>query len=314
MLSRVIVLKVSGWGVTERLIRSRFFRPFVRRFVPGETVEEAVRVAEGLAAQGYVISLDYLGENVKTEGEAAAAAATYAQMIEAIAASRCATPRAGEGLYETTNISIKLTQCGLDLGDAVAENHYRAVVEQAARHGNFVRVDMEASDYTARTVAIVERVFRQTPSTGTVLQSYLRRTPEDIEWAIREQIRIRLVKGAYLEPAEVAFQEKAKVDEAFLEQAKRLLEAARYPAFATHDADLVRAISAYASARGIDKAGFEFQMLYGIRRDLQERLLKEGYNVRIYIPLGDSWYPYFSRRLAERPANIFFLLKSLIRR
>jgi proline dehydrogenase len=319
MLSRVLVLKVSGWRPVERMIRSRLFRPFVRRFVPGETVEEAVKVAEDLAARGYFISLDLLGENVHSEAEAAAAASVYSQMVDAIAKSSCSKGRESEGVsslppIETTNISIKLTQCGLDQGDAVAEGHYRSVVEQAARHKSFVRVDMEGSDYTERTVRMVERVFDSLGHTGTVLQSYLHRTPKDIEWAIERQIRIRLVKGAYLEPEEVALQSKAKVDEAYAVQAERLLEAGFYPAFATHDANLVRKICEFAAARQIDKDRFEFQMLYGIRRDLQERLLKEGYRVRIYIPFGDSWYPYFSRRLAERPANIFFLLKSLFRR
>lgn len=318
MLSRALVLKVSGWGFVERLIRSRLFRPFVRRFVPGETVEQALRVAEDLVAKGYFVSLDFLGENTKSEEEASAAAATYALMIEAIAASPCSKPcpdvRPGRARVETTNISIKLTQCGLDLGDEVAERHYRNVTELAERHEGFVRVDMESSVYTARTIALVERVFAAHSCTGTVLQSCLFRTPEDVEWSIRKSIRIRLVKGAYLEPEEVAHQEKSKVDAAYLEQAKRLIEAGNYPAFATHDAKLVRAISAYAQEKGIGKERFEFQMLYGIRRDLQESLLAQGYNVRIYIPFGTSWYPYFSRRLAERPANLFFLIKSLFRR
>lgn len=318
MLSRVLVLKVSGWRFVERLIRSRLFRPFVRRFVPGETVDEALQVAEALVAKGYFVSLDFLGENTKSEGEAAAASQMYARMIEAIAASSCSKPPPTENPHraevEATNISIKLTQCGLDLGDAFAERHYRAVVELAERHNGYVRVDMEASAYTARTIELVERVFDSHSCTGTVLQSCLFRTPDDVAWSIAKGIRIRLVKGAYLEPEEVAFQEKSKVDAAYLEEAKELLTGGKYPAFATHDANLVREIGAYAAAHGISKARFEFQMLYGVRRDLQERLLEEGFNVRIYIPFGTSWYPYFSRRLAERPANLFFLLRSLFRR
>lgn len=315
MLSRVLVLKISGWKPVERLIRSRLFRKFVRRFVPGETVTEAIRVAEDLVSQGYAVSLDYLGENTKSEAEAAAATATYIRMLEAIAQSPCSDPKfERERPVETTNISIKLTQCGLDLGDEVTTCNYRSVVELAAQHRNFVRVDMEASEYTHRTIQIVERVFAELPHTGTVLQSCLFRTPEDIEWSISKGIRIRLVKGAYLEPAVVAIQAKPKVDEAYREQAKRLLEGGNYPAFATHDGDLIRSICAHASATGVSKERFEFQMLFGIRRDLQADLLKEGYRVRIYIPFGDSWYPYFSRRLAERPANLLFLLKSLFRR
>lgn len=315
MLSRSLVLKVSGWRPVERLIRSRLFRPFVRRFVPGETVPQAIAEAERLAAQGYHVSLDLLGENTTSEAEACAAAATYAEMIHAIAASPCSAPLAGKaGGIETTNISIKLTQCGLDLGDEIAVKNYRTVVELAQEKGTFVRVDMESSAYTERTVDIVERVFQSIPNTGTVLQSYLLRTRSDIEWTIGIGARVRLVKGAYLEPSEVALQAKSDVDEAYFEGAKELLRRGNYPAFASHDVKLVDRICAYAREQEIPKERFEFQMLFGIRRDLQERLLREGYNVRVYVPFGDSWYPYFSRRLAERPANIFFLLKSLLRR
>jgi proline dehydrogenase len=328
MLSRNLVLKVSGWKPVERLIRSRLFRPFVRRFVPGETVPEAIAEAERLVADGYFVSLDYLGENVKTHHEAQAAAETYASMLGSIAASpcshnaRCVPVSAGPAggalsqapCIERTNISIKLTQCGLDLGDDVAESHYRKVVQMARDLGNFVRVDMEGSDYTVRTIRVVERVFADLGHTGTVLQSYLHRTPQDVEWAIERGIRLRLVKGAYLEPPEIAYQEKSRVDDAFFELAKRLLEDGVYPAFATHDPQLIERIRAHAEAKGYARDRFEFQMLFGIRRDLQAKLLGQGYNVRVYIPFGESWYPYFSRRLAERPANILFLLKSLFHR
>lgn len=315
MLSRTIVLKVSGWKPVERLIRSRLFRPFVRRFVPGETVAQAIAEAERLVAQGYYVSLDLLGENTSSESEACAAAATYAEMIQAIAGSPCSKALEGKAPeVETTNISIKLTQCGLDLGDEIAESNYRSVVELAQEKASFVRVDMESSDYTERTVRVVERVFRAVPNTGTVLQSYLKRTPQDIEWTIALGARVRLVKGAYLEPETVAFQSKSEVDEAYFEGARTLLERGRYPAFATHDGKLIDRICAYAAEKGIDKSRYEFQMLFGIRRDLQEKLLRAGYNVRVYVPFGDSWYPYFSRRLAERPANVFFLLKSLLKR
>ncbi|HRK20222.1 MAG TPA: proline dehydrogenase family protein [Fimbriimonadaceae bacterium] len=315
MLSRTLVLKVSGWKPVERLIRSRLFRPFVRRFVPGESVAQAIQEAERLVSQGYYVSLDVLGENTKDRAQANAATQTFAEMLHAIAASPCSRPLAGkDSPIETTNISIKLTQCGLDLGDDFAEANYRSVVELAAESGNFVRVDMESSEYTERTVQMVERVFRDLPNTGTVLQSYLHRTPKDIEWTIGLKARVRLVKGAYLEPAEVAFQSKADVDEAYFEGSKALLERGVYPAFATHDGKLIERICAFAADQKIGKERFEFQMLFGIRRDLQEKLLKDGYNVRVYVPFGDSWYPYFSRRLAERPANIFFLLKSLLRR
>lgn len=330
MLSRTLVLKVSGWKPVERLIRSRPFRPFVRRFVPGETIEEVIAEAERLTGQGYLISLDYLGENTKTEAEARAAAEIYARMVEAIAASPCSTPRksptretvpsgAGPAItsdddIETTNISIKLTQLGLDLGDEYAECNYRHFLELAAPHHTFVRVDMEGSDYTERTIQIVDRVFRDHQRTGTVLQAYLKRTDRDIQWAIDRRMRIRLVKGAYLEPPEIALQSMDEIRNAYLQLARELLAKGRYPAFATHDEKLLRDVCTHAASESIPNERYEFQMLFGIRRDLQERLLKEGYNVRIYIPFGESWYPYFSRRLAERPANLWFLLKSLFRK
>jgi proline dehydrogenase len=187
------------------------------------------------------------------------------------------------------------------------------VVTAAARSGNFVRIDMEASDYTQRTIDLVRRVLPDHPNTGTVLQAYLYRTDEDVELMIELQARVRLCKGAYLEPASVAYPEKHKVDEAYVRQGKRLLESGFYPALATHDERIVKELKAFAADKGIDKSRFEFQMLYGIRRDLQESLVREGYNVRIYVPFGDRWYPYFTRRLAERPANSLFILKTLFK-
>jgi proline dehydrogenase len=184
----------------------------------------------------------------------------------------------------------------------------------AERLGNFVRVDMEASDYTERTVRILERVWQDYKNTGTVLQSYLKRTPEDVQLMIDLQMRTRLVKGAYLEPESVAIQEKTRVDEAYVVLGKRLISESNYPAFATHDPVIIEALCDFAKGSQIDKSRFEFQMLYGIRRDLQESLLKEGYNVRVYIPFGDKWYPYFTRRLAERPANMLFILKAMFKK
>ena len=218
----------------------------------------------------------------------------------------------GEGI-EPINISIKLTQCGLDQGDEFAERNLRGVLDTAKRLKNFVRVDMESSEFTEPTIAIMGRVLRDYSNTGTVLQTYLYRTPEDIEMVIGWKARVRLVKGAYLEPPTVAYPDKARVDDAFLTLGRRLLDAGTYPAFATHDPVVIKALNAYAAANKIDKSRFEYQMLYGIRRNLQESLAAEGYNVRVYVPFGDAWYPYFSRRLAERPANALFILKSLFK-
>jgi len=280
--------------------------------------------SEPILAKGLKLSLDYLGENTASEKEALEAKATYIKMLERIAEvplvqkwnkEHVKSPtlnESGDGI-EPLNISIKLTQCGLDQGTEFAEKNLRDVLEAAKRLHNFVRVDMEASEYTQRTMDMIERVRMDYKNTSTVLQTYLHRTPDDVEKIIKWGARVRLVKGAYLEPADVAFPEKSKVDEAYVRLGKRLLDAGTYPAFATQDESIVNILNAYAAERKIDKSRFEYQMLYGIRRDLQDRLASEGYNVRIYVPFGDAWYPYFTRRLAERPANTLFILKSLFR-
>ena len=311
MLVRNLVLKTAALGPIEGTVRrSRFFRPLVRRFIAGDTLEEALSASEALLARGLMVTLDYLGENTRSEAEALAAKGTYLAMLDRIAAVRKV---AGGGPVESVNISIKLTQCGLDQGEAFAEANYREVAARAASLESFVRIDMEASEYTARTIEIVERVFGEFPNTGTVLQSYLRRTDEDVERMIALGARVRLVKGAYLEPESVAHVDKATVDSQFVKQGKRLLEAGTYPAIATHDETAIREFNAFASEKGIGKERFEYQMLYGIRRDLQESLREAGYNVRVYVPFGDAWYPYFTRRLAERPANALFILKALFK-
>lgn len=306
MLARTLILRTAQWRPFQALVRrSVLFRPLVRRFVAGDTLDQAMAQSEALCRRGLLVSLDYLGENTRTEGEAIAACDMYIAMLRRISAS----PHA-----EMINISIKLTQCGLDISDEFAECEYRRALEVAKELNIFVRVDMESSQYTARTVDMIQRVFPDYPLTGTVLQSCLRRTPDDVEIMLRLGARVRLVKGAYLEPDTVAYASKDKVDEAFLEQGKRLMEAGNYPAFATHDLRLVQGLKAHACEIGIEKRRFEWQMLYGVRRDLQETLRSEGYPMRVYVPFGEHWYPYFVRRLAERPANALFLLKSLFKR
>lgn len=276
----------------------------VERFVAGESLAESLPIAESLAREGFLVSLDYLGENTSSFEEAVAAKEMYIAMLRDIARS----PFGGQ-----INISIKLTQCGLDQGEEFAEGNFREVLAVARDVGNFVRVDMEGSAYTQRTIDMILRVWPEFQNTGTVLQSYLYRTPEDVALMNQHGIRTRLVKGAYLEPATIAFPSKADTDRAYVEQAKTLMEFGNYPAIATHDERIIEALIEFARERGIDKSRYEFQMLYGIRRDLQHRLLEQGYNVRIYIPYGDSWYPYFTRRLAERPANGLFIVKALFR-
>ncbi|MBS1721879.1 MAG: proline dehydrogenase family protein [Armatimonadetes bacterium] len=306
MLFRSLILKASGLGWVKKLVtRSRLFRPMIKRFIAGETLTDAFQVAEALAGGCMNVSLDLLGENVATEIEAERATAAYIEVVEKIAQSE---------FKDKINISIKLTMLGLDQGDAVAESNFRRLLTAAKPHGIFVRADMEASAYTERTIAMIERVYGQFPNTGTVLQSYLHRTQEDVERLIRLGCRVRIVKGAYLEPEAVAFQDKEVVDAEYLKAAKRLMEAGNYPAIATHDAGIIQKLKDYAELQKIPKERFEWQFLYGIRRDLQDQLRDEGYNVRIYVPYGAQWYPYFSRRLAERPANMLFIAKSLVRK
>lgn len=319
MFTRNLILKTSSLKPVERMVRSSaVFRPLVSRFIAGDSLEESLKACDVVLAKGIKVTLDYLGENTATEAEALAAKATYILMLDRIAtvpafAAFAKNPPAGKIQADPLNISIKLTQCGLDQGEAFAEANYREVLSVAAKHGNFVRLDMEASDYTERTLAMIERVWPEFKNTGTVLQSYLYRTDDDLERMIAIGARVRIVKGAYLEPAAVAFPDKAKVDDAYVRQAKRLLTAGFYPAIATQDETIINELKTFVRKESIDKSSFEFQMLYGIRRDLQEGLVAEGYNVRVYVPFGDSWYPYFTRRLAERPANMMFMAKSLFK-
>lgn len=315
-LARSFVLKTSSLKPVESLVKKSFlFRPLVTRFIAGDTLEDAIKESENILANGQRITLDYLGENAHSESEAIAACEIYAKMLNRIdLVEKVQAYKSHPVGTEPLNISIKLTQCGLDQGSDFAEANYRRVVERAAELGNFVRIDMESSDYTERTVDIVTRVHKEFSNTGTVLQSYLHRNDDDVDHVIENKMRTRIVKGAYLEPASVAYQEKSKVDEKYVEQAKRLLLKGTYPAIATQDEKIIVELKKYVEENTIDKEGFEFQMLLGVRRDLQTSLVQEGFNVRVYVPYGDQWYPYFTRRLAERPANAFFILKNLLKK
>lgn len=320
MILRSLILKVSGAKWVERTVRGSFlFRGMVRRFIGGDTLAEGLAASEPLLERGFMISLDLLGENVATEAESEASKQAYIEMLHLIGKHPKFKPVRYEAdgktvaEAETLNISIKLTQCGLDLSEAYAEKNYREVLEVAKGYGTMVRVDMEGTHYTERTVAMMERVVPDYPNAATVIQSYLHRTPRDLGRLNALTSRIRLVKGAYLEPPDLAFPEKAKVDTAYLELAKAMLCETNYPAFATHDEAMIDAILQFAKEKQIDPSRFEFQMLYGIRRDLQDRLLNDGYRVRVYVPFGDHWYPYFTRRLAERPANLLFIARSMFK-
>ncbi len=273
---------------------------FARRFIAGETVEEAIGAARTVEAQGLLHTLDFLGESVATRAESLAASLEYLRIIEAIKQS-------GIG----RNLSLKLTQLGLGIDRADAVDNMRRILDAA--EGFFVRIDMENSPYTDVTFEVFDALWQQGyRHVGVVLQSELFRTEKDVERINRMGARVRLVKGAYKEPKNVAYQHKAEVDAAFVRSMKVLLERGTYPAIATHDQSMIAATKAFATERGIDSDRFEFQMLYGIRRDLQANLVRQGYRVRIYIPFGRQWFPYFMRRLGERPANVAFVLRSLV--
>ncbi len=305
MLRRLFIyLSTQQWAY-RLLLSNRLTRAMAWRFVAGEDLETALRAVRDLNARGIRAALDPLGENVATEAEAVAAA------DEAIAILR-RIEEAGVDAY----LSIKLTQFGLDLGDDLCRAQLRRVLDCARDLGHFVRIDMEGSAYTQRTLDLFDEVRREYgPETvGTVIQAYLYRSQADIERLIPTGARLRLVKGAYNEPPEIAYPAKADVDRAYRIEMEMLLARGCYPALATQDERLIGRAQGFAAAEGIDESRFEFQMLYGVRRDLQERLAATGYNVRCYVPYGTQWYPYFMRRLAERPANVLFILGNLLRR
>jgi proline dehydrogenase len=296
---------VSGWGLARRA---------ARRFVAGETAAEAIEVARGLSGRGIMAILDHLGENVSTESEARAAADAYIALIDAIAAA--APWQSVDG--GPPHLAVKLTQLGLDLSPGMAEANLARMAARAKALGVTVAVDMESSATVDQTLAVLNAVRAEYGNVSAVVQSYLRRNDADIETLCAAGYAIRLVKGAYQEPAEVAYPEKADVDAAYVRQAQRMLRATKetgaYAQFGTQDPKMIAAARDYAATNGIPASAWEVQMLHGVRRDLQDALAREGVRVRIYIPYGTEWYPYFMRRLAERPANVWFLLKNAIRK
>lgn len=303
---RTIFIKLSESGGLRKLAEdSAFGNRLSSRFVAGTTVEQAIAAAAELNQAGISFSLDYLGENVSSEEEARENEAFYGRLLEEIVS---------KGLEG--NASMKLTQMGLDSSTELATEITANLVGRAAALGTFLRVDMEGSDYTQRTLDIVREVHRREGNAGhvgAVIQSYLYRSEADVRDLCERGIRIRLCKGAYKEPAEIAWQDKADVDASFVRLMKIMLDSGIYHGIATHDERMIDATIARATERSIDPAAFEFQMLYGIRRDLQEKLVRDGWNMRVYVPFGGEWYPYFMRRLAERPANVIFVLKNLFR-
>jgi proline dehydrogenase len=284
--------------------RSAVGRKLSSRFVAGMTVEAALAAAEAMNREGLAVSLDSLGESVTDAEHAHASAAVYHQVLDAIRE---------RGL--NANVSVKLTQMGMDVNPELAEGIVRGMLTHAEEAGTFIRVDMEGSEYTEATVAMAERLHGRWPGlVGTVLQAYLYRTVDDARRLTDQGIRIRLCKGAYKEPASIAFPAKADVDENYVRLMIFLATSGVFCGMATHDEAIIERMRRFVQEKNLPKHLFEFQMLYGIRRDLQRKLVAEGYGVRIYIPFGSEWYPYFMRRLAERPANVLFLAKNFFKR
>ena len=301
-----ISLSESRWlrGMAER---SGVGRRLSSRFVAGTQVEDALRVTQVVNRAGLSVSVDNLGENVTNADEARDSAQLYHQMLDEISS---------RGL--NANVSLKLTHMGLDVDEQLARDLVTGLVAKAAamQPPNFVRVDMEGSPYTQRTLDFVHELHRMPGHAGVVgavIQSYMRRAESDIEKLLAERIRIRLCKGAYKEPDEIAFQKKSEVDANYVRLMKVLMKSGVYHGLATHDEKIIQQAKSFAAQEHIPPDAFEFQLLYGIRRDLQRRLVREGWRMRVYIPFGTEWYPYFMRRLAERPANAFFLARNLFR-
>ena len=302
---RSALLYLSNQQRVFRFVRNnRLAKRFARRFVAGETLDDALAAVQALNAKGITASLDLLGESVTNEREARAAGSAYLEMLDRIHQQRLGA-----------NVSVKLTAMGLDVSEELCVSIMHDVLGRAQALGSFVRLDMESSAYTERTLRLFEDRLYPTyrDHVGIVLQSYLYRTPSDVDRAIQLRCRVRLCKGAYKEPASVAFPEKKDVDANYVKCMHALLENGNYPAIATHDAKLIDAAKRFVADHAIDGSRFEFQMLYGVRRDLQEQLVREGYRMRVYVPFGTQWYPYLMRRLAERPANVAFMTGNVVR-
>jgi proline dehydrogenase len=301
---REALLLLSQSGTARRVAtHAPFARTAARRFVAGETVEDGLRAARALNDAGMMVSLDYLGESVHSREEARAAADVAVRTVERIAAERL-----------KANLSIKLTQVGQDIDEAFLHENIERLLDRGRELGIFVRFDMESSAYTQRTLDFFRRLWEEGyHDIGPVIQSYLFRSEEDIRDLNALGARVRLCKGAYKEPPSVAFQEKEEVDDNYVRLMRLLLEHGNYPGIATHDEAMIRATQDFARERQIPASRYEFQMLYGVRRDLQQQLVRSGYNMRVYVPFGEAWYPYLMRRLAERPANFFFIMNSVLK-
>ncbi|MBX6365709.1 MAG: proline dehydrogenase family protein [Gemmatimonadetes bacterium] len=301
---REILLHLSQSSTARTLVtHAPFASTAARRFVAGERVEDGIRAARELNQQGLAVSLDYLGESVRNREAARAAADVVLRVLDRIAEEKL-----------DANVSIKLTQMGQDIDEAFLHENVGRILDRAAAADIFVRFDMEGSAYTQRTLDFFRRLWSEgRRNIGVVIQAYLYRSEADIRALVELHARVRLCKGAYQEPPSVAFPEKRRVDENYVRLMRILLTEGNYPAIATHDEAMIRATRDFAAEKGIPTSAFEFQMLYGVRRDLQQQLVKNGYRVRVYVPFGEAWYPYLMRRLAERPANVLFMANAVLR-
>ncbi|MBC7896586.1 MAG: proline dehydrogenase family protein [Cytophagaceae bacterium] len=304
MLRQSFLWLSNRHGVFRFVRNNRLARKFASRFVAGETLDTAIEAVRALNAQGITASLDLLGESVSNAAEASATADQYVAMLDRIASEKL-----------NANVSVKLTAMGQDISQELCIANITRVLERARHHGTFVRLDMEGSAYTEPTLALfTSTLFPAFPeNVGIVLQSYLRRTASDVERSIGLGCRVRLCKGAYKEPPAIAYPEKSDVDANYATCMKRLMSEGNYPGLATHDEALIADARTYAKAQGLATDRFEFQMLYGVRRDLQQQLVRDGYRMRVYVPFGTQWYPYLMRRLAERPANVAFMVGNVVK-
>ncbi|HLJ73045.1 MAG TPA: proline dehydrogenase family protein [Thermoanaerobaculia bacterium] len=304
---RAIFIGLSESKTLRRIAeKSRVGQRVSKRFVAGTSTQDVLDVTAATNNLGMSVSIDNLGENVTNAEEARHSARLYDELLDQIAARKL-----------NANVSLKLTHMGLDVDEKLSRETVDGLVAHAAKLHSFVRVDMEGSPYTQKTLDVVRELHRRGGNAGcvgAVIQAYLHRSEADVQALCTERIRIRLCKGAYKEPAEIAFQKKSDVDANFVKLMKILLKSGTYHGIATHDPKMIDATIAFAKAENIAPDKFEFQMLYGIRRDLQQQLVRDGWRMRVYIPFGTEWYPYFMRRLAERPANVFFILRNLLRR
>ncbi len=302
MLKDTLLYMAQNERLRDFVVQNRMTRSVARRFVAGETLDDATQAARVLNKRGIQVALDLLGENVSDERAARASTQDYLTAIERV-------KQTGIG----ANISVKLTALGLDIAQELCEENLVAILEQAGKYNIFVCIDMEGSTYTQQTVDMTLRMHQRFEHVGTVIQSYLYRSRKDVEQLVANGVRVRLVKGAYKEPHTVAFQTKADVDRNYIQLMMLLLSRGNFPAIATHDEAIVEAVRKFARDHGIARTAFEYQMLYGIRRDLQDRLMQQGYNVRVYVPYGSQWYPYLMRRMAERPSNLMFVVSNALR-